>query len=39
MQSVIDIIKTMPRSEKIGGALFIFGFPILFTAIWVVTPS
>lgn len=32
------IIKTMPLSEIIGGIMFAIGFPILFTAIWVVTP-
>jgi len=38
MQNVINTIKTMPRSEIVGGTIFAIGFPILFTAIWVVLP-
>jgi hypothetical protein len=38
MQNVINTIKTMPRSEIVGGIMFAIGFPILFTAIWVMTP-
>ena len=38
MREVMQILKTMPREEIIGGIMFAIGFPILFTAIWVVTP-
>jgi hypothetical protein len=38
MQNVINTIKTMPRSEIVGCIIFAIGFPILFTAIWVVLP-
>ena len=38
MREVMQILKTMPRSEIIGGIVFAIGFPILFTAIWVMTP-
>lgn len=38
MQNVIEILKIVPRSEIINGALFIIVFPIIFTAVWVMTP-
>lgn len=38
MKDVIKIWQIMPRSEIVGGIMFAIGFPILFTAIWVVTP-
>jgi hypothetical protein len=39
MTAAIELIKTMPRSEMIGGAIFAIGFPIIFWAIWVMIPA
>jgi hypothetical protein len=39
MIAAIELIKTMPRSEMIGGAIFAIGFPIIFWAIWVMTSA
>ena len=39
MIAAIELIKTMPRSEIIGGAIFAIGFPIIFWAIWVMIPA
>lgn len=39
MKVAIELIKTMPRSEIIGGAIFAIGFPVLFGAIWVMIPA
>lgn len=39
MQNVIEIIKTMPRKEIIDGIMFAIGFPIIFWAVWVMTPA
>lgn len=38
MRTAIELWKIMPRSEIVGGIIFAIGFPILFTAIWVVLP-
>lgn len=27
------------RNEILGGIAFLIGFPILFTALWIVTPA
>lgn len=35
---MLDLIRIMPRSEIIGGLVFSFGFPLLFLAVWVMTP-
>jgi hypothetical protein len=39
MKAAIELIKIMPRSEIIGGAIFAIGFPIIFWAIWVMIPA
>jgi len=38
MKAAIELIKTMPRSEMIGGAIFCIVFPTIFWAIWVMMP-
>lgn len=38
MQSIIDILDTMPRSEKIVGVMVAAIFPIIFTLIAVIIP-
>lgn len=27
------------RNEIIGGIIFLIGFPILFTGLWIITPA
>lgn len=38
MQTIRAIWNSQPTSEKVFGIAFVFIAPILFTAIWVVTP-
>ena len=43
IQVIRDLKATMTpeqfRNEVIGGAAFILGFPLLFAALWIVTPN
>lgn len=39
MRRAIELIKNAPRSEIVGGIIFAIGFPIIFWAIWVMTPA
>jgi|GEM_PF-2945888 len=39
MQDVIELWRTMPRSEKIGAIVFPPVFLGIFWAIWVMTPA
>ena len=42
-QVIRDLKATMTpeefRNEILGGIAFLIGFPILFTALWVITPA
>ncbi len=43
LQVIRDLRATMTpeefRNEILGGLAFLIGFPILFTALWIVTPA
>lgn len=39
MKTAIEIIKTMPRSEKIGAVVFGPAFMAIFWAAWVMLPA
>jgi len=42
-QVIRDLKATMTpeqfRNEILGGVAFIFGFPLLFAALWIITPA
>lgn len=39
MREVMQILKTMPLSEKIGAIVFPPAFMAIFWAVWVMTPA
>lgn len=43
IQVIRDLKATMTpeqfRNEVIGGVVFVLGFPLLFAALWIVTPN
>lgn len=36
--TISELWNSMPVSEKIGGAIFVIGFPLLMTAIAAILP-
>lgn len=37
--NLLELFEAMPASERVGGLVFMFGTPVLFWALWTMTPA